>query len=200
MTQLHVQTPEESATAHTGWFPGRSFEDLLVSSSLLNELNLLIAKEHAEREALPLVDAVVALGLVAKGDSYALLSRATGLPLVELAGLEVSQLALRLVPSGWPAGTCCCRCVKTIGPSTAGRAIRLRSVLRQDPNVIMVGEIRDSEVAQIVGQAAYTVIWSSARCTPRTRSLPRPAVIGRVDEGRDPVRVHSRGPSRAQRR
>jgi type IV pilus assembly protein PilB len=32
----------------------------------------------------------------------------------------------------------------------------LRSVLRQDPNVIMVGEIRDGEVAQIVGQAAYT--------------------------------------------
>jgi type IV pilus assembly protein PilB len=32
----------------------------------------------------------------------------------------------------------------------------LRSVLRQDPNVIMLGEIRDSEVAQIAGQAAYT--------------------------------------------
>ncbi|HXH25889.1 MAG TPA: GspE/PulE family protein, partial [Vicinamibacterales bacterium] len=32
----------------------------------------------------------------------------------------------------------------------------LRSVLRQDPNVLMVGEIRDAEVAQIVGQAAYT--------------------------------------------
>jgi type IV pilus assembly protein PilB len=32
----------------------------------------------------------------------------------------------------------------------------LRSILRQDPNVIMVGEIRDAEVAEIVGQAAYT--------------------------------------------
>ncbi len=32
----------------------------------------------------------------------------------------------------------------------------LRSLLRQDPNVIMVGEVRDGEVAQIVGQAAYT--------------------------------------------
>ena len=32
----------------------------------------------------------------------------------------------------------------------------LRSVLRQDPNVTMVGEIRDAEVAAIVGQAAYT--------------------------------------------
>ncbi len=32
----------------------------------------------------------------------------------------------------------------------------LKSMLRQDPNVIMVGEVRDEEVAQIVGQAAYT--------------------------------------------
>jgi len=31
----------------------------------------------------------------------------------------------------------------------------LRSLLRQDPNVIMVGEVRDSEVANIAGQAAY---------------------------------------------
>lgn len=35
-------------------------------------------------------------------------------------------------------------------------ASALRSVLRQDPNVLMVGEIRDAEVASIVGQAAYT--------------------------------------------
>ena len=32
----------------------------------------------------------------------------------------------------------------------------LRSLLGQGPDVIMVGEIRDAEVAQIVGQAAYT--------------------------------------------
>ena len=32
----------------------------------------------------------------------------------------------------------------------------IRSVLRQDPDVLMVGEIRDPEVAAIVGQAAYT--------------------------------------------
>jgi type IV pilus assembly protein PilB len=38
----------------------------------------------------------------------------------------------------------------------ASFAAVLRSVLRQDPNVMMVGEVRDGEVAQIVGQAAYT--------------------------------------------
>jgi type IV pilus assembly protein PilB len=38
----------------------------------------------------------------------------------------------------------------------ASFAAVLKSVLRQDPNVMMVGEVRDGEVAQIVGQAAYT--------------------------------------------
>ena len=33
---------------------------------------------------------------------------------------------------------------------------RLRSILRQDPDVIMVGEIRDRETAEIAIQAALT--------------------------------------------
>jgi type II secretory ATPase GspE/PulE/Tfp pilus assembly ATPase PilB-like protein len=51
------------------------------------------------------------------------------------------------------------------------RGTVLRSLIRQDPNVIMVGEIRDEEVAKIVGQAAYTATWCSHRCTP---SMPPP--------------------------
>ena len=35
-------------------------------------------------------------------------------------------------------------------------AAGLRSILRQDPNVVMVGEIRDAETAQIAFQAAQT--------------------------------------------
>ena len=35
-------------------------------------------------------------------------------------------------------------------------ATGLRAILRQDPDVIMVGEIRDSETAQIAGQSALT--------------------------------------------
>src|SRR6185436_1934883 len=35
-------------------------------------------------------------------------------------------------------------------------AAGLRSILRQDPNVIMVGEIRDLETAQVAFQAAQT--------------------------------------------
>ena len=35
-------------------------------------------------------------------------------------------------------------------------AVGLRSILRQDPNVVMVGEIRDKETAQVAFQAAQT--------------------------------------------
>ena len=50
-------------------------------------------------------------------------------------------------------------------------AAGLRSILRQDPNVIMIGEIRDYETAEIAVKAALTS--SSPRCTrttPRARS------------------------------
>ena len=35
-------------------------------------------------------------------------------------------------------------------------AAALRSILRQDPNVILIGEIRDSETAQIAVRASIT--------------------------------------------
>jgi type IV pilus assembly protein PilB len=72
---------------------------------------------------------------------------------------------------------------KTAGASFAQV---LRSVLRQDPNVIMLGEIRDSEVAQIAGQAAYTghLVLSSLH------TVDAPTAIGRlVNLGVEPYRV-----------
>jgi type IV pilus assembly protein PilB len=45
----------------------------------------------------------------------------------------------------------------------------LRSMLRQAPNIILVGEIRDKEVAEIAIQAASRATWCSRRCTPTTR-------------------------------
>jgi type IV pilus assembly protein PilB len=41
----------------------------------------------------------------------------------------------------------------------------LRSFLRQDPNVILVGEIRDQETADLAVQAALTVIWFHSHTT-----------------------------------
>ncbi|MFI5177563.1 MAG: ATPase, T2SS/T4P/T4SS family [Vicinamibacterales bacterium] len=56
----------------------------------------------------------------------------------------------------------------------------LRSLLRQDPNVIMVGEIRDGEVAQIVGQAAYTghLVLSSLHTTDTATAIMRLQNLG----------------------
>jgi len=48
----------------------------------------------------------------------------------------------------------------------------LRAILRQDPDVVMVGEIRDLETAQIAVQASLTVTWCSQLCT-RTRQWAR---------------------------
>jgi general secretion pathway protein E len=48
----------------------------------------------------------------------------------------------------------------------------LRSILRQDPDVIMIGEIRDLETAQIAVQASLTATSCWRRCTPTTRRRP----------------------------
>jgi type IV pilus assembly protein PilB len=56
----------------------------------------------------------------------------------------------------------------------------LRSLMRQDPNVIMVGEIRDAEVAQIVGQAAYTghLVLSSMHTADTATAITRLTNLG----------------------
>lgn len=56
----------------------------------------------------------------------------------------------------------------------------LRSVMRQDPNIIMVGEIRDAEVAEIVGQAAFTghLVLSSLHTTDAASAITRLLNLG----------------------
>lgn len=56
----------------------------------------------------------------------------------------------------------------------------LRSVLRQDPDVIMVGEIRDSEVADVAIQAALTghLVFSTLHTNNAAGSFPRLADLG----------------------
>lgn len=56
----------------------------------------------------------------------------------------------------------------------------LRSLLRQDPNVIMVSEVRDAEVAQIVGQAAYTghLVLSSMHTVDTATAITRLTNLG----------------------
>ncbi len=51
----------------------------------------------------------------------------------------------------------------------------LRSILRQDPNIIMVGEIRDEETAEIAVQSALTghVVLSSLHTNDAVSAIPR---------------------------
>jgi type IV pilus assembly protein PilB len=51
-------------------------------------------------------------------------------------------------------------------------AAALRSFLRQDPNIILVGEIRDFETAEIAVKARSPATWCCRRCTPTTRPAP----------------------------
>ena len=62
----------------------------------------------------------------------------------------------------------------------------LRSILRQDPDVIMVGEIRDKETAQLAIQAALTghLVFSTLHTNSAVGAIPR-----LVDMGIDPYLI-----------
>jgi type IV pilus assembly protein PilB len=62
----------------------------------------------------------------------------------------------------------------------------LRSILRQDPDVIMVGEIRDSETAVLAVQAALTghLVFSTIHTNTATGAIPR-----LIDMGVDPFLI-----------
>ncbi len=53
----------------------------------------------------------------------------------------------------------------------------LRSIVRQDPDVVLIGEIRDKETAQIAIQAALTGHLVFPRCIPTMRRVPLPASL-----------------------
>lgn len=65
-------------------------------------------------------------------------------------------------------------------------AVGLRSILRQDPNIIMVGEIRDKETAQLAIQAALTghLVLSTIHTNSAIGIIPR-----LVDMGIDPYLI-----------
>jgi len=75
-----------------------SFSTKLVESGLISRHDVAVAEQHALREQLHLVDAVVILGFVREHDSYAALSASLGTEMVDLAGTASSELAIRLVP------------------------------------------------------------------------------------------------------
>jgi len=78
--------------------PASAFETVLLDERAVSHHDVANLRRHAERHQVPPADALVALGLMAEGDAYGLLARATGLPLVPLEDAQPSELALRLVP------------------------------------------------------------------------------------------------------
>ncbi len=64
----------------------------------------------------------------------------------------------------------------------------LRSLLRQDPNIIMVGEVRDGETADLAVQAALTghLVFSTLHTSDAATSLPR-----LLDMGIEPFLISS---------
>src|SRR3989339_1897558 len=64
----------------------------------------------------------------------------------------------------------------------------LRSFLRQDPNIILVGEIRDSETAELAIQAALTghLVFSTLHTSSAAGAIPR-----LLDMGAEPFLVAS---------
>ena len=74
------------------------FPALLIERGLTSRNDLLVAEQHAEREHMDLVEAIVALGLVPEAESYAAVAAAAGLAQVDLAQAVSSELAVRLVP------------------------------------------------------------------------------------------------------
>src|SRR5688500_3996241 len=59
----------------------------------------------------------------------------------------------------------------------------LRSILRQDPDVLMVGEMRDAETAEVAIQAAMTghLVFSTLHTTDAVGSIPRLIDLGIPD-------------------
>jgi twitching motility protein PilT len=58
---------------------------------------------------------------------------------------------------------------REVGIHTKSFAAALRCALREDPDSILVGEMRDLETIRLAVEAAATGTSSSARCIPRTR-------------------------------
>lgn len=56
----------------------------------------------------------------------------------------------------------------------------LRSILRQDPNVILVGEVRDADTAEAALQAAFTghLVFSTLHTTDAPSAIPRLVALG----------------------
>jgi twitching motility protein PilT len=90
---------------------------------------------------------------------------------------------------------------REVGSDTVSFSRALRRVLRQDPDVILIGEIRDSETAQIALSAAETghLVLSTLHTVDATETINRMIDLfpPRAGAGADHARRHPQGDNRA---
>jgi twitching motility protein PilT len=82
---------------------------------------------------------------------------------------------------------------REVGIDTASFASALRSALRQDPDVIFVGEIRDEETVDIALKAAETghVVLATLHTSDAVRTVNRMLALMRGDASENRVRIAS---------
>jgi type II secretory ATPase GspE/PulE/Tfp pilus assembly ATPase PilB-like protein len=135
-----------------------SLEDLGMQGSAFEETNLAIQKPYG---------IILSTGPTGSGKSttlYAVLNRIS-VPGVNIVTLE-DPVEYEI------SGVNQCQIKPEIGFTFASG---LRSILRQDPNVIMVGEIRDAETASMSTHAALTghLVLSTLHTNDTAGALPR---------------------------
>jgi len=82
---------------------------------------------------------------------------------------------------------------REVGIDTASFAAALRAALRQDPDVIFVGEIRDEETMEIALQAAETghLVLATLHTSDTVRTVNRMLALMRGDAGENRSRIAS---------
>ena len=141
------------------------FAGMLVETGLVTRNDLIVAEQHARRERLELVDALVALNLTPEEEAYRVLGQSLGLDLMPLDAQVASELAVRLVPERSRAAS---------GRAAAGRqphadlrhlpAVRPRSRARSRVRVRPADRRRSLATRSAVLDALE-------RCYPKLREL-----------------------------
>ena len=150
-----------------------SVADLLVAEGLVSPADATAAAERAQSAGMPLVKSLLASNLVSEFDLAEALGRALDLPVVDLAGGELDEDAIRLVPADMAER-------RTLIPMGVDAGTRVLRVAIADPlDADGLAEIELATGLQIAPMVA--TLSSIGRAIQRyyhrssTKVVPRPA-------------------------
>jgi type II secretory ATPase GspE/PulE/Tfp pilus assembly ATPase PilB-like protein/ActR/RegA family two-component response regulator len=137
----------------------------LLDRGLLSRNDVGVAQQHAARERMDLVDALATLGLLTERQSYEALAVSAGLDLVDLTGVEISELAVRLVPERLA------RRHHVVPISVDNRSLVYATCRPLDPEVERdISFASGRRVLQVVATRSV-VLEALDRCYPKMREL-----------------------------